>query len=155
MIESWIDALTKVFELSLDDGRRVKSYRIFGRDEFPAVIDASDLLQTPVALTIPAGVLPDLSMSDSEAFWRGVTQIHCTPDLSMAHMPQLIKYYGKVIAAVGANKMLTNLVADLSIDNAAGGIEGPGELQYGVENPHWGFLVHWVVKEQLTTTITP
>lgn len=157
MIEDWIDEVAKVFEFTDPKNRTVRSFRLFGTDNFPESISVAD---GPVALTIPGGV-PTGEISKGNGtilFWKGVTEIHVTKDLGKGHLPLLTKYFGCIIKACAAKLQLGGAVpsvAHFEIDFASGGIDGPLELQYGQEDKHWGFLVYWEVKEMLGSAAVP
>ncbi len=152
MIEDWIDTLTQVWEFVDPLNRQVRSYRLFQAEEFPEAIpiDAG-----PVALTIVNELQPEYGMAiGTVAIWQGVTEIHVTADLSKAHMPLLMRYYGLILKAAAANMTLGGKVHHFLIDAGAGGIQRT-DLQYGAETRHWGFLVYWEVKEQMGSDKVP
>jgi hypothetical protein len=155
MIENWIDELAKVWEFS--DGRfgTVHSYRLIEKAEFPDSIDASTLDNSPVALTIPASLKAEYSEGGPHiGFWSGVTEFHVAPDLDRGRLPALLPWYGMILKAASSHMQLNNTVEYFALDERDDQIEGPMPLQYGEESPHWGFLVHWRVKERLEGSLT-
>lgn len=155
MIETWIDELAKVWEFS--DGRfgTVHSYRLIEKAEFPASIDPSELDKSPIALTIPASLGPEYSAGGPAiGYWVGVTEFHVAPDLDYARLPALLPWYGMILRAATTHAKLNNTVELFQIENRDDAIAGPLSLQYGNEAMHWGFLVHWRVKERLEGQIT-
>jgi hypothetical protein len=151
MIEHWIDKLCDVWAgIDAPGFEKVKAPYMIKRAEFPAAINPTD--DFPIALTIPATV--DLEYSSGgplEGFYTGVTEFHLTPDLSKAHVPSLLPWYGKIWVAAAANMKLGGLVHSFMI----GKITGPIALQYGSEAEHWGFTVDWIVKDTSNSTVVP
>lgn len=154
MIESWIDNLCKVWEINTGLGM-VRSYKLLAKAEFPSAINPQDLLQNPVALTIPASVQPYYSKGRKHLTWYGVTEFHIAPDLDRARLPELIPWYGRILRAAAASVQLSATVANFVIMDRVDGIEGPVALRYGDETAHWGFLVRWMVEECPTSTDLP
>lgn len=149
MIEHWIDELARVWEIEVGFGT-VKSYRLFGKTEFPDAIDPSTLDRSPVALTIPASLGPEYSTGGPLlGYWRGVTEFHVAPDLDRGRLPALLPWYGRILRAAASHARLGGTVELFVIENQADSILGPLALQYGDEQAHWGFTVNWTVKEHL------
>jgi len=149
-ITNWIDAIAEVFELPLTDkGLEMHSYRLFGVAEYP-----ESLSVWPCALSYPTGVVMKYG-STSYDLWTGRTEIHVAPDMKAVHWPFLLEFYNLIKTAVAAHYTLNGLV-DYFLLRVEGGqsVEGPVGLQFGVENPHWGFVVHWIVKEKTTVNIS-
>jgi hypothetical protein len=154
MIESWIDELATVWEISGGGFATVKSYRLVADHDFPASIDPSALSTSPIALTIPAGMEPEYSTGGPRiGFYKGVTEFHVAPDVDRARLPELLPWYGRILRAAAGNMKLNNTVEFFLIDRNEG-IRGPLAMQYGSEAPHWGFVVSWEVKEHLALTVT-
>ncbi len=154
MIEDWIDTLANVFAFTDPKNRTVRSFKLFGSEEFPESIPIAD---GPVALTIVSGISKGVISEGNSVilFWEGVTEIHATKDLGKANLPLLTKYFGCIIRACAAKLTLGGAVTHFEIDFGSGGIEGPLEMQYGKEDKHYGFLVHWEVKETLGSSEVP
>lgn len=154
MIIDWVDAMCDVWAgIDAPGFGRVKAPYLVKRAEFPASISPKD--DFPIALTIPASV--DLMYSTGgplEGFYTGVTEFHLTPDLSKAHLPSLLMWYGKIWRAAAANMKLGGLVHSFMLTEN-NSIVGPLALKYGDEAEHWGFLVNWIVKETNNTTVVP
>ncbi len=155
MIESWIDSLCKVWEFSAPGFDMVRSYRLIEKAEFPSAINAADLGQHPVALTIPAAVQPLYSMGRKHITWFGETEFHVAPDLDHGRLPSLIPWYGLILRAASAHVQLGGIVANFVIMDRADAIEGPLALKYGDEAAHWGFTVKWMVEEVPTNADLP
>jgi len=154
MIESWIDTLCKVWEINTGLGA-VRSYKLIGRAEFPAAINPAELLQSPVALTIPASLQPKYSKGNKHLTWYGVTEFHVAPDLDRGRLPELIPWYGRILRAAAASVQLSGSVVNFVVIDRVDGIEGPIALKYGDEAAHWGFLVRWMVEESPTSADLP
>lgn len=150
MIEDWIDILCGVWA-GVSDQRfgNVKSFNLISEKDFPAAINAAELDIRPIAITIADNFDPQYSVGGPRlGFYSGVTQFHVCSDLSMARMPELHVWPGKILRAAAAAMKLNGKVEYFLIKDTDG-IAGPIALQYGAENPHWGFLVQWQVKEVL------
>lgn len=156
MIEDWIDDLCKVWEISDQRFGTVKSYKLIGLVEFPDSIDAAQLDIHPIALTIATSMQPEYSAGGPAlAFYTGVTEFHVAPDVNKSRLSSLLPWYGKILrAAAGAVRLGGNRIAYFLIADVENAIEGPVPMQYGAENPHWGFIVRWKVKEHLVLTVS-
>ena len=155
MIETWIDELAKVWEISDQRFGTVRSYKLIEKAEFPSSIEASTLSTTPVALTIPGWLRPEYSEGGPKiGFYTGVTEFHVAPSLDKGLMPSLMPWYGLILQAAVGHMKLNNTVEYFVIDqDREDAIAGPLGLKYGDEVVHWGFLVHWKVKEKLNGLI--
>lgn len=145
MLESWIDALTRVMAVSDGQGGQVKSYLLYEKAEFPQAITV-----TPCALTYVVGYKPLYSLKGPKTgFYRGMTEYHLTTDLNRARIPEILRYYARIRNAVAGAIALGNR-ADIEHfgprPDLPDFIEGPLELRYGSEDPHLGLRVHWEVK---------
>lgn len=151
MIENWIDELAKTWEISDQRFGTVRSYRLIERAEFPASIEAGALGTSPIALTIPAWVRPEYSVGGPRiGFYTGVTEFHVAPSIDKGLIPSLMPWYGLILKAAAARMTLNHTVEYFVIDqDREDAITGPLGLKYGDETLHWGFLVHWKVKEKL------
>ncbi len=156
MIENWVDELCKIWEtINVGVNGTVKAPRLVERAEFPASIDPSTLETSPVALTIPGSMAPEYSSGGPLiGFWTGVTEFHVCTNLDHSKLPSLLLWYGKIFRAAASHVKLNGTVELFLINNDDRGIVGPVALQYGDEDPHWGFLVNWRVKEHLEGEIT-
>jgi hypothetical protein len=154
MIETWADRLCAVWAISDEGFGSVKSYKLIGESDFPDSIDPSDLDLHPIALTVPAMLQPEYSFGGPRiGFYKGVTEFHVSQDLNRARVPSLMKWYGKILRTAAANATLSGLVELFLLDDVEDAIAGPMPLQYGSENPHWGFIVKWKVKEKLNDLV--
>ena len=149
MIDDWIDNLCDVFRIDVPGFKSTQVPYLVKEQKFPATINPVE--DFPIALVIPDGLNPYHYGVGSPklAFWSGVTQIHVAPDLSMAWMPQLTLWYGRIYQAVtsGQNPTLNGKVELFWVEPNDDAIAGPLSMQYHQETPHWGFLVQWKVKE--------
>ena len=153
MIENWIDELAKVWEISDGHFGTVHSYKLVEKAEFPSSIDPKDLDKSPIALTIPGTLEPEYSEGGPKfGLWTGVTEFHVAPDLDYGRLPALLPWYGMILRAATSHMKLNNTVELFLLDTQ--GIVGPIGLTYGSEAAHWGFNVHWRVKERLESQIT-
>lgn len=153
MIQDWIDAISDVWATIDAPGfRKVKAPYLVRKAEFPSAISPKD--DFPIALTIPGDAgLQYSAGGPNEGYYNGVTEFHLTPDLSKAHLPALLPWYGKIWIAAAANMKLGGLVHSFMIVQNERSIVGPLALKYGDEQEHWGFLVNWTVKEASNPTV--
>ena len=155
MIESWIDELAKIWEISDRKFGTVRSIKLIERAEFPDSIDPAMLDTSPLALTVPGGMKPEYSFGGPIlGYWNGVTEFHVAPDLNRSRIPSLLQWYGMIVRAAAANMKLNNTVDLFLIDDREDAITGPVALKYGNEAEHWGFIVHWKVQERLEADVT-
>jgi len=155
MIETWIDELAKVWQMNDGGFGNVRSYLLIGKAEFPASIDPKDLATQPIALTIPGSLAPEYSTGGPLfGIWSGVTEFHVAPDIDRGRLPALLPWYGRILRAAVGHLKLNNTVELFMIEKREDAITGPLALQYGDEQLHWGFLVHWTVKERLEDQLT-
>lgn len=154
-IVDWIDALTKVFEVTAHGNRgKVRSFRLFERDEFPESIDPADF---PVALSYPTQVRTEYSQGGPKKdYWMGQTELHLFPDAKKSNLPELLRYFARIRDAAAENMLLSGAVHLFLLRNDGGAsIQGPLVLQYGDEAPHHGLMVYWTVVEDVTGDFTP
>jgi hypothetical protein len=154
MIETWIDILCEVWEINTGVDT-VRSYKLIEKAEFPSAINAQELAQHPIALTIPASMQPMYAKGHKHLTWYGVTEFHVAPDLDRGRLPGLIPWYGRILRAAASSVQLSGTVVNFVVVDRVDGIEGPVALKYGDETAHWGFLVRWMVEESPTSTDLP
>lgn len=155
MIETWIDEVAKVFEISDSRFGTVRSYRMIEKAEMPLAINPNELNTSPVALTITGSVRFEYSMGGPcIAYWSGSTEIHVAPSIDHGLLPSLLPWYGTLINAVTSHMKLNNTVELFMLADRDDAIEGPIPLQYGEEAWHWGFVVNWQVKERIEGQLT-
>jgi len=146
MIEKWIDALCKVWEVEDGRGGTVTSYRLFERDEVPEDVP----LDRRTALTFVDSV--DFQYSEGGplvAIWKGSTEFNLTPDLSRKHLPYMLRFIGRVMKAAVENMQLGGLVNYFILnDTDSISLE---VLQYGNQARHLGLVVNWTVKETMSS----
>lgn len=149
MIESWIDKLTKVWELDDGKGNLVWSPRIFEKEEFP---DALPELDRPVALTFIVSTSTQYSAGGPCInITQGFTEFHFPGGLGASARIYTYKFIGKIQVAAAANVKLSATVEHfLLTSEGQPSIQGPVSLQYGEEAEHWGLVVRWEVKENVT-----
>lgn len=140
MIEDWIDALAKVWEISDGAGGLVRSFRLFERAEFPEALS-----EFPCALSYPTEVEIGIASPQMD-IWTGITEFHLYPNTAKSNLPGLMRYYHRIKEAVAANLSLGGRVAEFWLSTEGPSIQGPMDLQYGDEAPHHGLLVYWKVK---------
>lgn len=153
-VEDWIDKVCDVWGTVSDGkGGTVKAFYVYKRDEFPESIPAAMM---PCVLTYTVSVEPDVNASQTLAHWVGRSEFHLFPTEDKRNYPALMLYFKRIIQAAAANLKLGGAVSYFllrsNLTRVTGpGIEGPVVMQYGSETPHHGLIVHWLVKEDITT----
>lgn len=145
MIEDWIDEIVKTAGLVVGpNNRRVLSYSLFGKTEYP-----ESLTTFPAALTFVENVSLEYDISGAgRNYWQGMTEFHLTSDLSRKRMPEVLLYFGKIRDAFAGNMTLNGKVASFTLrGNGESSIVGPVELAWGGEKMHFGLIAYWKVKE--------
>lgn len=141
--EKWIDAITKLWATVNDGkGRKVRSYSVFERDEFPEALS-----EFPCAITYIQR-LPVVQYSaggPAVVVYRGVSEFHLTQTVNKKYMPYVIRFYERIINAAASKVTLGGLVSHFVLTDADPLV--PGVLVYGSEEPHFGIVVNWIVKE--------
>jgi len=149
MIENWIDKIAALWA-DMDDGKggKVRSYRMYEVSEFP-----STLIEYPCAISYPQQVICDYSAGNSIDIWEGRTEFHLTPNVDRSQLPYVIRFFAKIRNAVAAEMTLGGSVDYFQLRMDRASIEGPVQLTYGGEEPHWGLIVYWRVKENVTQEV--
>ena len=150
-VESWIDELCAVWEVSDGERGTVRSYRVYSKAEFPAAITVF-----PCAITYIESVEATYSAGGPCInYWLGVTEFHLFPNTDKGNYPAIMLYYARIIAAAAARLTLGGLVSHFILRSGGEpGIVGPVVLQYGGEDPHHGLVVNWRVKEIAPVTVS-
>jgi hypothetical protein len=148
-IESWIDHLVARWGTIEQVGARgalLHAYRVFEVAEFPEALGVF-----PCAITYPVHLRPVYSAGGPCIdLWRGVTEFHLFPSASKSNLPALTLYFARIRAAAAGSITLGGRVAHFLIRTDVDGLLGPVELKYGTEEPHWGILCNWEVKENVS-----
>lgn len=153
-VHNWIDELVDRWATLTDGERTVRSFWIYDGNELP---DELPMDSVPLAITRVERTTGIYSANASYEFTQGVTEFH----LSRTDNPEL---YGKVLEwiPIVRNKLygsitLGGLINDIRIvggEGEGGGIEGPVKLQYNEEAPHWGLVLNWRAKEDVSADVT-
>lgn len=156
MIEQWIDAVQDVWRgIAVNDFTSMQAPYLLKKAEFPSAINPADLAAAPLALTIVNSTQYMYSAGGpQEGFYKGVTQFHVSSGLDFADLPRLLKFPRLIVVAAAANLQLGGLVNHFALEDRDDQIDGPKPVQYGDEEPHWGFDVYWEVKENVNSAIT-
>jgi hypothetical protein len=150
-LETWIDDLAAVWdEVSNGRGGYVRSYRLFTKREFPEA-----LTQYPCVVTYPQQMSSRYMTGAQIELWQGISELHACAGVSKADLADVLRYFGRIRAAAASHVTLGGKVSYFQLEQEGDNpsIEGPSKLQYGNEEPHWGLLVHWVVKESISQVI--
>lgn len=154
-VEGWIDALCKVWEIDDGKGNLVWSPRLFERDEFPEALPKID---RPIALSFLVNTATSYSAGGPCInIYSGFTEFHFQGGLNHSQKAYVMKFIRRIEVAAAANARLGGLVDHFMLTPIDGGqpsIQGPVTLQYGDEAEHWGLIVNWEVKENVSGKIT-
>jgi hypothetical protein len=126
----------------------LRSYWLSNKKEFPAAIT-----EFPCAISYPT----DLDEQYSEGgpainLWKGTTQFHLVPNMDNSNLPDVVRFFGLVEKAAKAHMTLGGLVNYFMLERP-GSIK-LARLQWAAEAPHYGLVVSWVVKEDVTGQVT-
>lgn len=150
MVEDWVDALCRRWEVDNGIGGTVYAYRMYERAEFPEALTVF-----PCALTIPKAVIYHVTAANSYSVWRGETEFHLSPSAHKSELPLILQYYQRIAVSLFADITLGGRVEYVKLRTEGGeGIIGPVALTYGAEDPHWGMVAHWVLKESLSIAVS-
>ncbi len=148
MIENWIDEVAKVFEISNGRGGKLRSFRVFERNEFP-----ESMSDFPCAVTYPTEVRMKYGETAHD-LWNGVTELHLFPNTQKTNIPETLRYYARIKSAVAAHITLGGLVSYFILDQEGPSVQGPVALSFGELGEHMGLIVHWVVKENESVSVS-
>lgn len=146
-VETWIDEITALAGTISDGNKKVLSYSVFRRANFP-----ESLSVFPCALTYTSEVRSEYSLGGPCIdLWHGTTEFHLVDNIAKSNYPYIMRFFARIKAAFASKMTLNGTVAyfQLRIDEA--GLQGPVQLQYGSEAPHLGIVARWVVKENTTS----
>jgi hypothetical protein len=149
MIENWIDLIAAVWgDVSDGKGGTVRSYRMYEVAEFPA-----SLSEFPCAVSYPTKVVCEYGAGNSIDLWDGKTEFHLVPNIDRAHTPYLLQFFARIRDAAALHMTLGGVVDYFILRMEDKSIEGPVELKWGGEEPHWGLVVYWRVKENVSNQV--
>jgi len=150
MIETWIDALAKIWMFDDGQGKLVKSYRLFDKsDRIP-----ESITEFPCAISYPTGLQPQYGASiPTILIWDGATEFHLAGDVQLNNIPYALPFFRKILSAAAGNIKLAGTVSEFSIPFEPGALSLV-EFEYGAGPSHRGILVHWRVKEDVSGQIT-
>jgi hypothetical protein len=150
MIENWLDAVCKVFgTIPNGKGGQVKAYRVFEQGEIP-----SALTEYPCAVTYVPEAEPEYTSGAITALvWSGETELHITAADDPALLSDVMKYFSRVLAVVTANRTLGGKVQFFLLPEGQKSIR-MSKLQYGSGPFHYGLVVMWEVKENISLSLS-
>lgn len=149
-VESWIDTLCGIWEISDGRGGTVQSYKVYEKSEFPESIS-----QVPCALTYTQGNHMQISAGGGQSIWQGITEFHLTDNVDKSNFPYIMLFFSRIRTAAAANLQLGGLVDHFSLRaDVIPNVQGPVTLQYGSEAEHHGIVVYWEVKESEADTVS-
>lgn len=142
-VENWIDELARLWG-TVDDGkgRKVHAYSVFERDEYP---EALSIFPCAISYITRVPVVQYSAGGPGVIVYRGVTEFHLTENISRRNMAYVIRFYERIIRAAASKVTLGGLVSHFVLSD--GDPLVPGVLVYGSEEPHFGIVVNWIVKE--------
>lgn len=152
-VSDWIDTLAKKWETLRYEGKNIRSFKLYERGEIPESLSPENM---PCAINIMEGSLGDYSAGGSWEYVFGRTEFHLVPTAAKEHYPRLLDFYKLIRNEAVTGISLSSKVSDFELVPGEGGhmIRGPVELQYGDEPWHWGFVVTWRVKEDVSTEVS-
>lgn len=144
-VENWIDEIAKkAGQVADGKGGYVRSYLLFGKDEFPETLTIF-----PCALTYPEDVIMQTPDSGPNVdTWRGITEFHLVPGTKKSDFPYIVRFYARIRAVFAANRDLGGRVQYCKLAVEGPSIEGPVVFQPNTEAATQGLIVHWVVRER-------
>lgn len=149
-VTDWIDKIAKDFEISDGKGGTVVSYRAYDKNNFP-----ESLTVFPCAISYVTGSRNQYSLGGPCIdFYNGVTELHLTSTTSKALIPYVMGFFARIRNAVAGDITLDSTVDHWLLRLDMDSIQGPAVLQYGQEEPHYGLIVNWEVKESVTGDFT-
>ena len=156
MIPAWIDAMQDVWRTISGNGfQTVNAPYLIKHADYPTALDPAKLMTEPIALSMIAETKFQYSAGGPNiGFYQGVTEFHVAPNVEHGLLPSLMQWPGLIVVAAATHLNLGGLVEHFALQDRDDQISGPMELQYGDENPHWGFIAYWEVKENVNTAIT-
>jgi hypothetical protein len=153
MVSDWIDKIAQKWESLEYEGKTIRSYKVYERGEIPESLSPEVM---PCAITIMEGSLGDYAAGGSWEYIYGRTEFHLVPTAAKEHTPRLLDFYRLIRDEAVTGISLGGTVDLFSLRPGEGElmIRGPVEMQYGDEPWHWGFVVTWQVKENVSTEVT-
>jgi hypothetical protein len=150
MISDWIDDLCDRWGEINYQGKSIRSFRIYKGNAFPKKIEPEDL---PCAITIIEGTDGNYTAGGSWEYTIGRTEFHVTPTLD--NLAEAIDFHPLIRNKLHEGIQLGAKLDHIRLIPGAGGqqIDGPVELQFGEEPPHYGFVVNWEAKENVSDEI--
>jgi len=150
-VEQWIDEIADLAGTVSDGKKKVRSYRVFKKAEFP-----ESLSVFPCALTYTSEARMKYSLGGPQTdLWYGVTEFHLTSNVAKSNYPYIMRFFARIKAAFASKMNLNGKVAYFMLRTDEAGLQGPVVLQYGSEEPHLGIIARWVVKEDTSGDFTP
>jgi len=150
MIENWIDALAEnMSRMYAGQGKSMLAYKMFGKTDMP-----ESLTVFPSCINLPENVSTHYSAGGPVYnVWRGSTEFHLTSDMNRKKIPEVLAFFKRIRDQFAGNMKLDGKVAFCILDPEGVSIEGPVEIRWGQENPHFGLIAHWIVKEVETDVV--
>ena len=149
-LTDWIDQIPKRWETITDHtGGSLRAYHLYDKVEFP------ESVEPPCVITYPTGVGLTYSVGGPIfAHWVGRSDFFLFDNVSKANIPQMCRYFEKIMIAALGTLTLSSTVVNFSIDSEyvqAQSIEGFLSMTYGNnDNPMHGMTVNWFVKDDIS-----
>jgi hypothetical protein len=150
-VESWIDAVAKLWRLSYD-GKQLTSFLIIEKNEMPAAVVAD---MAPCVISYPVSCEPEYSLGGpTKLYWTGESDFHLTKDVKPANLVSILPFYGRIFAAAAASMQLGGKVFSFRIPRDPQAIrlvsfEGPQ-----AKPDHQGLIVKWQVEQHVSGQYT-
>jgi hypothetical protein len=150
-VTDWIDRIAIIFEIADGKGGTLTSYRPYDKGEFPEAIN-----DFPCAIHYITDVRNQYSLGGPCIdYYNGVSEFHLVASTAKSLLPYCMTFLTRIRDAAAANMNLGGRCDHFLLRMDEPSQQGPVALQYGDENPHWGIVVRWEVKENVTGDFVP
>jgi hypothetical protein len=151
-VHEWIDTLVNQWGTIRHGKKNVRAFLVHKKSEYPEALRADDF---PVAITYIRTTSGIYAAGGAWEYTYGITEFHITPTADRSLYGQVLEWIPLIRNKLFESITLGGLISNIDLvpgEGEGSGIYGPVELQYqGTEEPpHWGYVVNWVAKEQLT-----
>lgn len=154
-VTDWIDEVAKAAGgVKAYPKGYVKSFWCFKRTEFPEAIT-----EFPSAISYVQNMrlVTGGESGPTLYLWRGVTEFHILPGTSKAGLPEVMRYYDRIVRAFLLHRTLGGKVASFSLlTEGDGEAITAGNLTYGTGETavtHLGLVAYWKVKEVVSGVV--
>lgn len=151
----FLDEIQRVWATIDVRGIQLRAPLIYEKAEWPDTLSGlSD--SSPIVLSRVDSYSPLYARAISADVFRGVSEFHVSAGKDKKKIPELMHWYKRIRDAAAANVLLSGKVDFFNIEGLGDSpaIEGPLEVQYADEPPHWAFLVRWFARIDVSSAVT-